>query len=39
VTDADLICGFLNPDYFLGGAQKLDLARRATRLHPTSPIP
>jgi N-methylhydantoinase A len=26
VTDADLACGFLNADYFLGGAQKLDLA-------------
>ena len=26
VTDADLVCGFLNPDYFLGGAQKLDAA-------------
>ena len=26
VTDADLVCGFLNPDYFLGGAQKLDVA-------------
>ncbi len=25
VTDADLICGFLNPDYFLGGVQKLDI--------------
>jgi N-methylhydantoinase A len=24
VTDADLVCGFLNPDYFLGGAQRLD---------------
>jgi len=24
VTDADLVCGFLNPDYFLGGSQKLD---------------
>ncbi len=24
VTDADLVCGFLNPDYFLGGTQKLD---------------
>src|ERR1051326_4885782 len=24
VTDADIVCGFLNPDYFLGGAQKLD---------------
>jgi N-methylhydantoinase A len=26
VTDADLVCGYLNPDYFLGGAQTLDLA-------------
>jgi N-methylhydantoinase A len=26
VTDADLVCGYLNPDYFLGGAQKLDIA-------------
>jgi N-methylhydantoinase A len=26
VTDADLICGFLNPDYFLGGAQTLDVS-------------
>jgi N-methylhydantoinase A len=25
VTDADLACGFLNPDYFLGGTQKLDI--------------
>ena len=25
VTDADVICGFLNPDYFLGGSQKLDM--------------
>ncbi len=25
VTDADLVCGFLNPHYFLGGAQTLDL--------------
>src|SRR5206468_556568 len=24
VTDADLVCGFLNSDYFLGGKQKLD---------------
>jgi N-methylhydantoinase A len=24
VTDADLTCGFLNPNYFLGGSQKLD---------------
>jgi N-methylhydantoinase A len=26
VTDADLVCGFLNPDYVLGGLQKLDVA-------------
>jgi len=26
VTDADIACGFLNPDYFLGGLQKLDAA-------------
>ncbi len=26
VTDADLLCGYLNPDYFLGGAQRLDIA-------------
>jgi N-methylhydantoinase A len=25
VTDADVVCGFLNPDYFLGGAQRLDV--------------
>jgi N-methylhydantoinase A len=24
VTDADIVCGFLNPDYFLGGTQTLD---------------
>jgi N-methylhydantoinase A len=24
VTDADLVCGYLNPEYFLGGAQALD---------------
>jgi N-methylhydantoinase A len=26
VTDADLVCGYLNPGYFLGGAQTLDVA-------------
>ena len=26
VTDADIVCGFLNPDYFLGGSQSLDVA-------------
>ena len=36
VTDVDLICGFLNRDYFLGGAQKLDVA--AARAAITSDI-
>ncbi len=26
VTDADIVCGLLNPDYFLGGTQCLDAA-------------
>jgi N-methylhydantoinase A len=26
VTDADIVCGFLNPGYFLGGSQTLDIA-------------
>lgn len=26
VTDADLVLGYINPDYFLGGEMKLDLA-------------
>jgi N-methylhydantoinase A len=26
VTDADLVCGFLDPGYFLGGSQRLDVA-------------
>ncbi|MFL6796563.1 MAG: hydantoinase/oxoprolinase family protein [Xanthobacteraceae bacterium] len=25
VTDADLMCGYLDPDYFLGGSQALDV--------------
>lgn len=33
VTDADLVLGYLNPDYFLGGEMKLDIdaARQAIR--------
>jgi N-methylhydantoinase A len=40
VTDADLVCGFLNPDYFLGGAQKLDIAaaEAALQRHVASPL-
>ena len=26
VTDADVVCGYLNPGYFLGGSQTLDVA-------------
>jgi N-methylhydantoinase A len=32
VTDADLVCGYLNPDYFLGGAHKLDVAAACATL-------
>src|SRR5882672_3246761 len=40
VTDADLVCGFLNPDYFLGGAQTLDVAaaRAALATHIAGPL-
>jgi N-methylhydantoinase A len=40
VTDADLVCGYLNPDYFLGGAQKLDAAasHRAIATHIAAPL-
>jgi N-methylhydantoinase A len=40
VTDADLACGLLNADYFLGGAQKLDLAaaHAALRQHVAEPL-
>src|SRR6516165_930752 len=40
VTDADLVCGYLNPDYFLGGAQKLDVAasRAALKTHIGDPL-
>jgi N-methylhydantoinase A len=33
VTDADVVCGYLNPAYFLGGAQTLDVdaARHAIK--------
>ena len=40
VTDADLVCGCLNPEYFLGGAQKLDVAasRRAIETRIADPL-
>jgi len=39
VTDADLVCGFLNPDYFLGGAQKLDVAAAQAALQRDVAMP
>src|SRR6266404_8762923 len=40
VTDADVVCGYLNPDYFLGGAQSLDAAAaaEALRVHIAEPL-
>ncbi len=40
VTDADLVLGYLNPDYFLGGAMALDQAasRAAIAAHVGEPL-
>jgi N-methylhydantoinase A len=40
VTDADIVCGFLNPDYFLGGSQRLDVAaaQAALQKHIGEPL-
>src|SRR3954469_17046892 len=40
VTDAGLVCGYLNPDYFLGGTQRLDVAasRAALEAHVAAPL-
>ncbi len=40
VTDADVVCGALNPDYFLGGRAKLDVdaARAAIARHVATPM-
>jgi N-methylhydantoinase A len=40
VTDADLVCGYLNPEYFLGGAQVLDItaARAALMSQIAEPL-
>jgi N-methylhydantoinase A len=40
VTDADLVCGYLNADYFLGGEQRLDIAAARTALaeHIAEPL-
>lgn len=40
VTDADLVLGYLNPDFFLGGRMRLDVdaARRAIASHVAEPL-
>ena len=40
VTDADLVLGYLNPDYFLGGRLKLDVAasRQALDTYVAEPL-
>jgi N-methylhydantoinase A len=40
VTDADIVCGFLNPQYFLGGKQTLDVeaAKAALATHIADPL-
>jgi N-methylhydantoinase A len=40
VTDADVVCGYLNPDYFLGGSQRLDFeaAWQALKTHIANPL-
>lgn len=40
VTDASIVLGYLNPDYFAGGALKLrpDLAEKAIRDHIAGPL-
>jgi N-methylhydantoinase A len=40
VTDADIVCGYLNPGYFLGGSQTLDVAasRKALQEHVAGPL-
>jgi N-methylhydantoinase A len=40
VTDADLVLGYLDPGYFLGGAMKLDVAaaRAAIERHVADPL-
>lgn len=39
-TDADLVLGVLDPDYFIGGRMKLDLqaARKAIEVHVARPL-
>ena len=39
VTDADLVLGYLNPDYFLGGTMKLDTAAAARAIRESIAAP
>jgi N-methylhydantoinase A len=39
VTDADIVCGLLNPDYFLGGTQKLDAQAARAALQTRIALP
>ena len=39
VTDADLLCGYLNPDHFLGGRQRLDRDAAATAIERAVAVP
>ncbi|GAK02502.1 N-methylhydantoinase A [Geomicrobium sp. JCM 19037] len=36
VTDADLVLGYLNPDYFLGGDMRLDVEKAKEAIHKKS---
>lgn len=40
VTDANVVLGYIDPDFFLGGATKLrkDLAEQAIRVHVAEPL-
>jgi N-methylhydantoinase A len=40
VTDANLVLGYINPDYFLGGRRKIDpeLSRKAITRHVVEPL-
>jgi N-methylhydantoinase A len=39
VTDADLVLGYLNPDYFLGGEMKLDAEAALTAIESEVAVP
>jgi N-methylhydantoinase A len=39
VTDADVVLGYINPDYFLGGTMKLDRERAVAAIEETIAVP